>query len=59
MKHQNSYDYNPENLEAAYTDFKKDYPRFKSTKMVDELRSSDYPRLDRLNQVYLDYTGSG
>jgi len=58
MKPLNFIDHNPGNMEAAYDAFKKTYPCFEDTKMVDELRSSEYPHLDRFNQVYLDYTGS-
>jgi len=59
MEPQNSLDFNPENMAAAYEAFKKVYPGFESTKLLDELRTSEYTKLDRLNQVYLDYTGAG
>ena len=44
---------------AAYAAFQKSYPSFESTKSLDELRVREYGRLDRLGQVYLDYTGGG
>ena len=34
-------------------------PAYASTSAVDELRRTDYPRLDAEDQVYLDYTGGG
>jgi molybdenum cofactor sulfurtransferase len=52
-------DYSPENMAAAYATFVKAYPCFEATKMIDELRDREYARLDKLNQVYLDYTGGG
>ncbi len=35
------------------------YPEYSSTAVLDELRSREYSRLDRLDEVYLDYTGAG
>jgi molybdenum cofactor sulfurtransferase len=52
-------EYSPENMETAYAAFKKTYPCFETTRVIDDLRSKEYARLDELNQVYLDYTGSG
>ena len=52
-------EYNLNYLENAYTAFRRDFPSFDATSKVDKLRSSEYPRLDKLNQVYLDYTGGG
>ncbi|MBE0658520.1 MAG: aminotransferase class V-fold PLP-dependent enzyme, partial [Bryobacteraceae bacterium] len=34
-------------------------PEYAQTGAIDDLRASDYSRLDRLNHVYLDYTGGG
>lgn len=34
-------------------------PEYCSTGAIDVLRARDYSRLDRLNHVYLDYTGGG
>jgi len=59
MEPRKSRDFEPENYQAAYAAFKNAYPAFESTKLLDELRSSEYPKLDRNNQVYLDYTGAG
>ncbi len=52
-------EYNPKNMEAAYAAFKLDYPCFETTRIIDQLRDREYARLDKLDQVYLDYTGSG
>ena len=48
-----------EQMATAYGEFKKTYPGYVSTKHIDELRALDYSRLDKLGQVYLDYTGGG
>jgi len=46
-------------LTDSETLFHQRYPDFASTRALDELRASDYARLDRLGHVYLDYTGGG
>ena len=48
-----------ENMEAAYAAFMQANPCFESTRIIDDLRAKEYARIDQLNQVYLDYTGSG
>ena len=35
------------------------YPEYADTAVLDELRRTDYSRLDTDNEVYLDYTGGG
>jgi selenocysteine lyase/cysteine desulfurase len=40
-----------------YADFVARYPDYTRTAPLDQLRATDYPRLDQHNQVYLDYTG--
>jgi selenocysteine lyase/cysteine desulfurase len=42
---------------ARYDDFLRRFPAYRDTTAVDELRATDYARLDRLGHVYLDYTG--
>jgi selenocysteine lyase/cysteine desulfurase len=42
-----------------YSQFLKKYPGFESTNIIDELRTSEFSRIDRQHQVYLDYTGGG
>jgi selenocysteine lyase/cysteine desulfurase len=39
--------------------FLKAYPSYLSTKAIDQLRATDYARLDLAEHVYLDYTGGG
>ncbi|HJS28689.1 MAG TPA: aminotransferase class V-fold PLP-dependent enzyme [Anaerolineales bacterium] len=46
-------------MDAAFEAFRRDFPAYDSTSKLDELRASDYSRLDRLGHVYLDYTGGG
>ena len=43
-----------EQAEAAFLD---DNPAFRDTGVLDELRASEYGRLDDRGEVYLDYTG--
>jgi selenocysteine lyase/cysteine desulfurase len=45
--------------EAALAAFRQQYPTFDTTRVLDELRVTDYARLDTHKQVYLDYTGEG
>ncbi len=44
-------------MEEARTDFLVRFPEFANTALLDELRSSEYGRLDERGQIYLDYTG--
>jgi molybdenum cofactor sulfurtransferase len=44
---------------TEYAEFVQKYPSYDMTHDLDELRERDYARLDRLGQVYLDYTGAG
>ena len=46
-------------LEEALVAFRQQYPTFDTTRVLDELRITDYARLDTHNQVYLDYTVGG
>ncbi len=43
----------------TYADFVQHYPTYDRTHNLDDLREREYSRLDRLGQVYLDYTGAG
>lgn len=51
--------YAPAKRAAVYDDFVRRFPEFAGTVAVDELRATDYERLDRLEHTYLDYTGGG
>jgi len=46
-------------IDEAETAFKEDYPAFDTTTLLDELRATEYARLDTQGQIYLDYTGGG
>ena len=48
-----------EPMDAAFEAFRQAYPAFDSTWKLDELRATEYARLDRQGHVYLDYTGGG
>ncbi len=51
--------YTPENMPAAYQQFLQANPTYSQTSHLDDLRRTDYQRLDAQDQVYLDYTGGG
>ena len=42
---------------AAQKIFLKSYPQYKKTAHLDQLRKTEYSRLDKQGHVYLDYTG--
>ena len=44
-------------VEEAYKGFLARYPAYAGTAALDQLRASEYRRLDDGKQVYLDYTG--
>ena len=44
-------------MNEAYADFVARYPAYLETTTLDELRATEYYRLDEHGQVYLDYTG--
>jgi selenocysteine lyase/cysteine desulfurase len=46
-------------MDAELATFRQQYPAFEGTRLLDELRASDYARLDKEGQLYLDYTGGG
>jgi molybdenum cofactor sulfurtransferase len=46
-------------MESANAAFLAAYPEFAGTHLLDELRITDYTRIDRDKQIYLDYTGGG
>ena len=41
----------------SYSDFIDRYPEYTGTALLDEMRVTEYARLDQQRQVYLDYTG--
>jgi selenocysteine lyase/cysteine desulfurase len=44
-------------LAQAEADFRRRYPQYEHTSRLDQLRATEYARLDRQEHVYLDYTG--
>jgi selenocysteine lyase/cysteine desulfurase len=46
-------------LDAAFARFLDAYPSYEGTRRLDELRATEYRRLDEGGHVYLDYTGAG
>ena len=44
-------------VEEARADFLARFPGYKKTSLLDDLRATEYRRLDERGQVYLDYTG--
>jgi selenocysteine lyase/cysteine desulfurase len=42
-----------------FTAFLRRHPDYESTRRIDELRASEYARLDQSGHAYLDYTGAG
>lgn len=42
---------------VAYEQFLQDYPQYRLTWILDSLRRSDYRRLGRLGETYVDYMG--
>jgi hypothetical protein len=49
----------PSETTLRETAFRLDHPDYADTAVLDELRRSDFARLDRDGHVYLDYTGGG
>ncbi|MCS6910445.1 MAG: aminotransferase class V-fold PLP-dependent enzyme [Anaerolineales bacterium] len=46
-------------LPEAEAEFRRAYPEYEQTRVLDELRNTEYARLDRGGHIYLDYTGGG
>lgn len=51
--------YDPAGFGPAVDAFRASSPEYVATAILDELREKEYGRLDRIGQVYLDYTGGG
>jgi len=54
-----SLQYGTDALNTAFDAFRVAYPSYYSTRRLDDLRATEYARLDREGHVYLDYTGGG
>ncbi len=50
--------YDEQSYTAELASFMAEHPGYDASS-IDDLRSRDYGRLDRLGHVYLDYTGGG
>ena len=46
-------------MNAALSAFLQRYPEYQETSVLDELRATEFSRLDEQGHVYLDYTGGG
>lgn len=46
-------------LQKAERIFRKTYPTYEETALIDHLRATDYATLDKEGHIYLDYTGGG
>lgn len=46
-------------MQPSYEQFLERYPDYQATALLDELRATEYARLDQQGHVYLDYTGGG
>ena len=53
------FNYDPDNLTDQLAEFKQQYPGYEATKALDDLRATEYARLDEGGHIYLDYTGGG
>ena len=49
--------YSPVDYTAAEQAFLSRHPGYKTTKVLDDVRSSEFRRLDEQKHIYLDYTG--
>ena len=47
------------NPDPDFVAFLKEYPAYPITRIIDDLRASEYARLDIGGHIYLDYTGGG
>jgi len=46
-------------IKESKKNFIEQYPQFLQTTMLDDLRKTEYGRIDRQGHIYLDYTGGG
>ena len=51
--------YSSTEMGTAEKAFREAFPDFNNTSILDELRATEYARLDELKHIYLDYTGAG
>lgn len=46
-------------MDEKYDEFLASYPAYAGTSILDEIRRTEFFRLDRLGHIYVDYTGGG
>lgn len=46
-----------DDMATSYATFLKAYPEYALTWILDDLRRSDYARLDQIDETYVDYMG--
>ncbi len=51
--------YSSTEMSTAEQAFREAFPDFHNTSILDELRATEYARLDEQRHIYLDYTGGG
>jgi len=51
--------YSATEMSTAEQAFREAFPDFNNTSILDELRATEYARLDEQRHIYLDYTGGG
>jgi selenocysteine lyase/cysteine desulfurase len=54
-----SFEIDPAAEQRALDSFTRQYPEYAGTSILDEVRRSEFGRLDRQQHVYVDYTGAG
>ena len=51
--------YSSTEMSTAEQAFRESFPDFNNISILDELRATEYARLDEQRHIYLDYTGGG
>ena len=54
-----SIHFRSEEMDRAENTFRESYPNFNRATILEELRATEYTRLDKMKHIYLDYTGGG
>lgn len=57
VRPEDSHDSTSTELNAAFATFLDEYPEYRQTWIIDSLRRSDYARLSRTEETYVDYMG--
>ena len=59
QKNRSPIDDSADEMNLAEKAFQQAYPTFDTTSVLDDLRATEYTRLDEQGHIYLDYTGGG